>query len=524
MNSIEVRFLQQARSRKQWLRYGQLVRIGFFSTKASKLIWHAINKIYRRNNDETLSVIPLQTLLEWVETNSPANVDEAKAVLMKMKVVASSKAGEQQVVEFLQKSVFHGALEAGLDLLQDPTGLKRFAEVRDQITGGLNLSVSNATFYDYMEKRDERKDAVRQGLVSTGISQRLDDLALGGGLGVGECGILIGPTGRGKSQALCNIAANAYREGRNVLYCTLQDLPDVRIARRIDQILCDCTEEALLGDDHKFNRTLQNVATAGGKLFIRDFSSQAVSVYDIRAAVQGMIDEDCCPDVLCIDYLDTMISHTKDNDQNVVFGKILHELRRLGRDSHFAIWTASQGNRESLDSDEVRLSQIAGAIAKTRAADLVIGMSQRPAERDEGYQRWQILKTRMSSTMDSFIIFSNPDTMKFYGRREEDVQTRTRTHRGDRADSPGGDRPSDSGLQDEDRDPRGRDADSGDEPHLDEEETRGRQQPLLQTGSGNGRDHGSLGSFTELFTGGVGHPLPTQDSDPEHRSSDRELQ
>ena len=43
-------------------------------------------------------------------------------------------------------------------------------------------------------------------------------------------------------------------------------------------------------------------------------------------------------------------------------------LQRLGIARGFGIWTACQGNRESLDSDNVRLAHTAGAIATNPSA------------------------------------------------------------------------------------------------------------------------------------------------------------
>jgi KaiC/GvpD/RAD55 family RecA-like ATPase len=427
-SSIEIRFLDHARTRTHWNKYGSYVRKDFLSTRATKIIWAAIHKAFEGDTKGRIKKVGLRQILGYAETHHEKEVATVRQVLLRMKKL-SPEVAERTLTEFLQRRMTHMALEEGLDLLADPEGLSRLSSVRDMLDNAVRLGIATGEVYSYFKKVTERKGKIRHNLVPTGISQKLDVEALGGGAGSGELLILIGPPGRGKTQALCNIAAHGVSRGVNTLYVVLQDESDVRIARRIDQILLGWPESKIVRQPDEFLKRVAKLHKNSGELVIKDFVQQSVSVYDVRSAVEMMTDTGHKPGLVLIDYLDTMVSHTKDSDQNVVFGKIGHELRRLGRERGFPVWTASQGNRESMDVDNVRLSHIAGAIAKTRAADFVAGMSQKPSERDEGYMRLEVLKTRMSHKHHSIVVFSDEGTMKLWGRKRERSDRRQRRAR-----------------------------------------------------------------------------------------------
>jgi hypothetical protein len=201
----------------------------------------------------------------------------------------------------------------------------------------------------------------------------------------------------------------------------LQDISSAFIARRVDQIILGWTEKKIVRNMDQAIGLLQKKMDGKGELFIRDYTDQAVNYYDIRAAVEFLVDSGSQVDLVLIDYLDTMSSHTYQKDDQIVFREIISGLRRFGRDKQFAVWTASQGNRASLDVEEVKISQVAGAIAKMHAADVVVGMSQTPEMREEGYMKFHILKTRMAAEHDHIYVLTNPRTMRIRGKSQTEM-------------------------------------------------------------------------------------------------------
>ena len=73
---------------------------------------------------------------------------------------------------------------------------------------------------------------------------------------------------------------------------------------------------------------------------------------------------------------------------------IYEELRNLAMEMRIPIWTASQANRDSANSDIVGLENMSEAYGKAMVADLVISLSRKAMEKSTGHGRLFVAKNR----------------------------------------------------------------------------------------------------------------------------------
>ena len=73
---------------------------------------------------------------------------------------------------------------------------------------------------------------------------------------------------------------------------------------------------------------------------------------------------------------------------------IYEELRNLAMELRVPIWTASQANRDSANSDIVGLENMSEAYGKAMVADLVVSLSRKATEKSTGAGRIFIAKNR----------------------------------------------------------------------------------------------------------------------------------
>jgi replicative DNA helicase len=73
---------------------------------------------------------------------------------------------------------------------------------------------------------------------------------------------------------------------------------------------------------------------------------------------------------------------------------IYEELRNLAMELRIPIWTASQANRDSANSDIVGLENMSEAYGKAMVADFVVSLSRKPSEKAVGTGRLFIAKNR----------------------------------------------------------------------------------------------------------------------------------
>ena len=86
-----------------------------------------------------------------------------------------------------------------------------FDEIKDVIDGALKLGLDNDHGYDYLLDFERRFELKERNPQPTGW-KIIDDIAKGG-LGRGELGVVIAPTGAGKSMALVHLGAQAIKSG-----------------------------------------------------------------------------------------------------------------------------------------------------------------------------------------------------------------------------------------------------------------------------------------------------------------------
>ena len=73
---------------------------------------------------------------------------------------------------------------------------------------------------------------------------------------------------------------------------------------------------------------------------------------------------------------------------------IYEELRNLAMEIKIPIWTASQANRSSAQSDIVGLENMSEAYGKAMVADVVLSLSRKAHEKAEGAGRLFVAKNR----------------------------------------------------------------------------------------------------------------------------------
>lgn len=227
----------------------------------------------------------------------------------------------------------------------------------------------------------------QSGRVPIGVT-RLDD-ALDGGLGPGELGIFIGPSG--KTAALLGRALRAALSGKRALHVTLE-IRTRKAAERITMEVLGKTKLEIRADPKMIRKAMNRVKKTGGQLLIQDLSHEKVSMQRI----EGLIAKYSPLDLITLDYADLLGKGQRkwQADPRVVVGEIYWELRRQASAYNVPIWTASQGTRATIGAEEFGKEDIAEDISKIHTGDVVICIMQTAEEKERGIQRWKLDKSR----------------------------------------------------------------------------------------------------------------------------------
>ena len=145
-------------------------------------------------------------------------------------IVEDSEYVKATAIDFCKKQKLKEAIMKSVGLLKTSS----FDEIKEVIDGAMKLGLDNNHGYDYLLDFEERFMLRSRNPMTTGW-KTIDDITKGG-LGRGELGVVIAPTGAGKSMALVPLGAQAIKAGKNVVYYTLE-LQDTVVAGRFDSCI-----------------------------------------------------------------------------------------------------------------------------------------------------------------------------------------------------------------------------------------------------------------------------------------------
>jgi len=228
------------------------------------------------------------------------------------------------------------------------------------------------------------------GRMPVGIG-RVDE-ALDGGLGPGELGILVAPSGGGKTAVLLQLACAAILAGKTVLHVTLE-ISTIKVAERVTMTLTGKTKEEIRAKPALVKRAMAKVKKAGGKLFIHDVSHEHVTMQRL----EGIIARYPHLDLLLVDYADLMGVVARKEEHRISLGGLYKGLRRLSSAYTVPAWTASQANRAAMGLEEFGGEHVAEDISKIHTGDVVICIMQTSDEKARGILRLKVDKTRESA-------------------------------------------------------------------------------------------------------------------------------
>jgi replicative DNA helicase len=245
-----------------------------------------------------------------------------------------------------------------------------FDEISQVINDSLKLGMNNDEGYDYKKDFEERFKPRFRNPVTTGW-ELIDDICKGG-LGQKELGVVIAPTGAGKSMALVHLGAQALREGKTVVHYTLE-LQDTVVASRYDSCLTKIPLQNLLSFKEQIYEEVQDIA---GRLIVKEYPTKTASTQTIRNHLEKLRMRSIEVDMIIIDYGDLLRPVRYLKEKRNELESIYEELRGIATEYEAPVWTASQTNRSGLNAEVITMESISEAFNKCFIADFIFTLSR----------------------------------------------------------------------------------------------------------------------------------------------------
>jgi len=316
-------------------------------------------------------------------------------------------------LDFCRKQKLKEAMLKSVKLLKDSS----FDEISQVINDALKLGSDSNFGHDYLKDFEQRFMIKSRNPISTGWSE-IDKITQQG-LGCGELGVVIAPTGAGKSMALVHIGAQALLAGKNVVYYTLE-LSDTVVGSRFDS----CITNVPLGDLFSFKEEIfEKVENIPGKLIVKEYPTKSASVNTIKAHLDKLISRDLKPDIIIVDYADLLRPSSTLREKRHELETIYEQLRGLAQEHKCCVWTASQTNRSGLNAEVITMESISEAFNKCFVADFIFSISRTSEDKLNNQGRIFIAKNRNGIDGVIYPIFMNTSniTIKVYPSTGETI-------------------------------------------------------------------------------------------------------
>ena len=230
------------------------------------------------------------------------------------------------------------------------------------------------------------------------------DKLLKGGLAKGEIGVILAPTGVGKSTLLTKIANHAFNLGNNVLQIFFEDNPKI-IQRKHFTLWTKIPPDELANQkDFVLSKVDEIQNTMKNQLLLKKLPSDTLTMPQIKNQVRKMISEGTKIDMVLLDYIDCVLPDGKNNEEWKSEGSIMRQFEAMCHELSLVGWTATQGNRSSISSEVVTTDQMGGSIKKAQVGHVIISVAKTLQQKEMKLATIAITKSRIGS---DGIIFEN---------------------------------------------------------------------------------------------------------------------
>ena len=252
---------------------------------------------------------------------------------------------------------------------------------------GASFSVNTSEGYDFFDL--ENHVIKEEDTHSTGY--KFMDLCLKGGFMKKGLYIIMGAPKVGKSQWLCNLAANSVKMGYNTIYITLEmsyQKVSNRIGSNLFNINIDDYQNALK-DQNKMKQAAQafhnGLMVPAGKFYLEEFPTSTATATDIENFVLKKEAElsklyNCVFKFanVFIDYVNIMRDQRGNSGDNtyIKIKNICEDVRAVGQRNQWAMISVTQLNGDGYESTNLSMANVSESKGLIATVDALFGIIQ----------------------------------------------------------------------------------------------------------------------------------------------------
>ena len=401
-SSFQVQLLNQIVVDKEFSRsIVDVIEPNYFDNKYFKIIIQMI-KEYNQKWDG----VPSFETLEQITKSEFQQESIAKVVIdtirkIKEAPVSGGDFVQEKALKFCKQQELQKAITKAQKVI-DGGEFENYDALEEMIREALQVGIVEDGMLNVFSNLDDVLNEDYRHPIPMGIPGI--DRLLKGGLAKGEIGVVLAPTGVGKSTILTKIANHAFNLGYNVLQIFFEDNPKVIQRKHFTLWTKIHPDEMSIKKEEVLMRVKEVENKMTNQLILEKLPSDTMTMTQIKNLIRKKIADGIKVDMVLLDYIDCVVPEKNLGDEWKSEGSVMRGFEAMCHELNLVGWTATQGNRSSISSEVVTTDQMGGSIKKAQVGHVIISIAKTLQQKEMKLATIAITKSRIG---DDGIIFEN---------------------------------------------------------------------------------------------------------------------
>jgi replicative DNA helicase len=379
----------------------EVIENNYFENKYFKIIIQMI-KEYHKKYDHT----PSFDTLEQVAKSELQQETAIKVVLDTIKKIKNAPIEgadfvQEKALKFCKQQELQRVMKQAQKII-DGGEFENYDTLEEMVREALMVGSKDTTMMNVFSNLDQVLDEDYRHPIPMGIPGI--DRLLKGGLAKGELGVILAPTGVGKSTILTKIANHGYNLGFNVLQIFFEDNPQIIQRKHFTLWTKIHPDELSDKKDEVIARVKEIETTMPNQLILKKIPSDTVTMNQIKNEVRKLIADGTKIDMIVLDYIDCVLPNKDLGNEWKSEGSVMRAYEAMCHELNLVGWTAVQGSRASISSEIVTTDQMGGSIKKAQVGHVIISIAKTLQQKEMKLATIAITKSRIG---DDGVVFEN---------------------------------------------------------------------------------------------------------------------
>jgi replicative DNA helicase len=378
-----------------------VIETNYFENKYFKIIMQMIKEYYSKYEHT-----PTFDTLEQITKSELQQELASKIVLdtitkIKESTIEGGQFVQEKALKFCKQQELQKAITKAQKVI-DGGEFENYDTLEQLIKDALQVGEREDGMSDVFTNLDEVLNEDYRHPIPMGIPGI--DRLLKGGLAKGEIGVILAPTGVGKSTFLTKISNHAYNLGYSVLQIFFEDNPKIIQRKHFTLWTKVHPDELSIKKDEVMNKVKEIENKMENKLLLQKLPSDTLTMLQIKNMIRKMIADGVKLDMVVLDYIDCVVPDKNLGDEWKSEGSVMRGFEAMCHELDLVGWTATQGNRSSISSEVVTTDQMGGSIKKAQVGHVIISVAKSLQQKEMKLATIAITKSRIG---DDGVVFEN---------------------------------------------------------------------------------------------------------------------